>query len=133
MVFWLCAVVSGAPVFTVEAKVRNGPTRCYAVVLLLALVAGLQFLAPSGHDFVDGPAATASTNASYQPGAAPRPHNDTAAHVPHTQLPADAPSISGMSTSLRVLIAAAKRMRRTPDEGRSRHHSTRAPPHLSRS
>jgi len=113
--------------------VRNGPMRRYAFALLLALVAGLLLLVPSGQDVVDGPAATASTNAAQQPGAAPRPHNDTAAYVPHAQLPADTPSIAGMPTSLRVIMGAAKRMHRTPDGVHSPCHGIRAPPLPSRS
>ena len=112
---------------------RNGPTRRYAFALLLALVAGLLLLVPSGQDVVDSPAATASKNASQQPAAAPRPHNDTAAYVPHAQLPADTPSIAGMPTSLRVITGATTCMHRTPGGVHSSRHGTRAPPRLSRS
>ena len=112
---------------------RSGTARRYAFALLLALVAGLLLLVPSGQDMVDGSAATASKNASQQPAAAPRPHNDTAAYVPHAQLPADAPSIAGVPTSLRVIMGAAKRVHRTPDGTHGPCHGTRAPPLPSRS
>lgn len=106
-------------------------TRRYAFALVLALFAGLLLIIPSAQDAPDSPAVTVATDVAHQPGAAPKPHNDTSAYVHHGQLPADAPPVVGRSLSLRVIMSAAKRMHRTPDEVHTPRHGDRAPPRPS--
>lgn len=111
---------------------KKGVARRYALVLVLALLSGFLLTLPFGQDEAgDGPAITVAKNVAHQPGAAPRPHNDTAAFVPHGQLPADAPPVAGMPRSLRFVVSAAKRMHRTPDELHTPRHGNRAPPRPS--
>ncbi|WP_285748832.1 hypothetical protein [Lentzea sp. NBRC 105346] len=108
---------------------RNG--RRYALLLVFALFGAFLLTSPGSQPKADGPSVTVAGNVAHQTGAAPRPHNEHAAYVPHGHLPADHPPVAGMPRSLRFLVGAAKRMHRTPDELHTSRHGNRAPPRPS--
>ena len=108
---------------------KNG--RRIALLLVFALFAAFLLTSPDVKHTGTEPSATVAGNVAHQTGAAPRPHNEHAAYIPHGHLPADHPPVTGMPRSLRFLVGAAKRMHRTPDELHTSRHGNRAPPRPS--